>query len=103
VIGFRAAALPCGDAGTLGCFGVRVVDVPVDEVAEDFRRAAFPAAFSWRASGEEGVPVVIWDADVAFWLALAWHRSSLPGGIPVSLENRLRVGSHPGKLSSSGY
>jgi hypothetical protein len=100
VITFGLSALPCSDGRTLGLLGTGLVDIPSHEVAEDLRRAALSTAFRRWAGAEERIPQVVWDADVTLSLTLARHGASLPGGLPVSLENGLRVGSHPDRMTS---
>lgn len=101
MISLALSALPCGDARwTTGHFRSGLMGVPRDEVADDLRGAAHAAAFGWRAGSDERLPLVFREVHGQLRAAVCWHPESLLGGYPVSLDERLRVGTHPDNMNS---
>lgn len=100
MISLRLPALPCGDGRTSRLLGAGLVYVPRDELPEHLRGTALVPSLGLGTSRDEGVPQLGLDPQGLLSVAGSGHRTSLSGGYPVSLENRLRVGTHPGMVSS---
>lgn len=100
MITFGLPALPCGDGRTLRRLGTWLADVPLDELPDDLRGAAFPATFGRWTGGNERLPHVWRQVDGQLRSAVGGHRTSLSGGYPVSLDNPLWVGTHPDTMNS---